>query len=359
MLLNTDVVIIGGGLSGLSLAHHLQNTGIDYQLFEARPELGGRIKAGGVGHENRRGVFDLGPAWFWPGQPRMYELVTRLGLKTFDQFASGTLSYEDEKGDVFRNQGFASMEGSFRIEGGITGVIQGLYDRLDQERVHLNAPIHSLKQNDAVEGIAPDGAPLFQAQRVVLALPPRIAEKISYHPPLPDAATQALRSIPTWMAGHAKVLTVYETPFWREAGLSGDAMSRFGPMVEIHDATDPISNMGALFGFVGVAAEARAGQEDTLKNAAVEQLVRIFGPKAENPLELLYQDWAVEVETATKDDLAPMYEHPTYGLPLSAKNLWDNCLFFGSTEIAPEFGGYLEGALEAAEIVTAQLTSEG
>jgi monoamine oxidase len=54
-----------------------------------------------------------------------------------------------------------------------------------------------------------------------------------------------------------------------------------------------------------------------------------------------------------------MYKHPTYGLPLSAKNLCDNCLFFEATEIAPGFGGYLEGALEAAEIITAQLTGEG
>ncbi len=60
-------------------------------------------------------------------------------------------------------------------------------------------------------------------------------------------------------------------PFWREKGLSGDAMSRYGPLVEVHDATDPKTGLGALFGFVGVPATGRLGQDETIKTAAIEQ----------------------------------------------------------------------------------------
>ncbi len=38
------------------------------------------------------------------------------------------------------------------------------------------------------------------------------------------------------MAGHAKVVALYERPFWREQGLSGDAISHCGTLAEIHDA---------------------------------------------------------------------------------------------------------------------------
>lgn len=356
MGLSTDVIIVGGGLSGLALADHLQRAGVDYQLFEARAKLGGRIKIGTVEDGNRQGAFDLGPAWFWPGQPRMRALIDRLGLTVFDQYATGTLSFEDERGQVFRERGYASMEGSYRIAGGLSRVIDGLAGGLDSERLHLDAPIGAVRDAGRVEALDRNGAMIVRGTRMVLALPPRVAETLGFDPMLPDRASQALRAIPTWMAGQAKIVAVYKTPFWRDAGLSGDAMSRFGPMVEIHDATDPTSDLGALFGFVGVPARAREGKRAALKEAALDQLTRLFGLEARTPLSLQVQDWAFEPETATEDDLAPPAGHPAYGLPHAVRDLWDSRLLFGSTETAPQFGGYLEGALEAAELMVDQIT---
>jgi phytoene dehydrogenase-like protein len=39
-----DVVIVGGGLAGLSCAHHLQKKGVNYRLIEASDRVGGRVK---------------------------------------------------------------------------------------------------------------------------------------------------------------------------------------------------------------------------------------------------------------------------------------------------------------------------
>ena len=61
-------------------------------------------------------------------------------------------------------------------------------------------------------------------------MPPRIAaHAISFTPNLLPDQMQALQAIPTWMAAHAKVVAVYETAFWRQMGLSGDAMSHTRP----------------------------------------------------------------------------------------------------------------------------------
>ena len=40
----TDVVVIGGGLAGLAAAADLKNAGLDVVLFEAQPQLGGRVR---------------------------------------------------------------------------------------------------------------------------------------------------------------------------------------------------------------------------------------------------------------------------------------------------------------------------
>ena len=341
----TDVLIIGGGFAGLSLAQHLAQAGVEFQLIEARDRFGGRIKTGHVD----AGYYDLGPGWFWPGQPRIAAMAQNLGLTTFEQYASGALCFEDEHGRVARGRGFASMQGSLRVVGGLGGMIAELADKLPGDRLHLGTAATHIAQG-AVKVATSGDVRRITAERIAVALPPRLAQHtISFEPALDAQADQAMEKIPTWMAGQAKVVAVYDRPFWRESGLSGDAMSRRGPMVEIHDASPAQDGPYALFGFVGVPAQGRQDQE-LLKMAALEQLVRLFGQDAEQPRDVFLKDWAFDGNTATNLDQAPVYAHPSYGLPAPLKAMQTRGVFFCGTEVAPTFGGYLEGALEAAEI---------
>lgn len=349
--MKTDIAIIGGGLSGLALARHLARDGCDFQLFEARNRFGGRI------HSLQHGgaAFDLGPSWFWPGQHRIAALTKALGLERFDQYAEGAVSYESETGEVFRNAGFASMQGSWRLQSGMTGLITGLAEHLPPERLHLGHEVQAITQQGEIQFRS---GQRWQARKVILALPPRLAAEVSFTPRLSPEQIKALQEIPTWMAGHAKFVALYETPFWREAGLSGDAMSRSGPLAEIHDASAPdliaghgtqTSAPAALFGFLGTSAELRQGQEAQLTKAALSQLARIFGPQAAHPIKTVLQDWATESHTATPHDQTPPRAHPAFGLPASLNAIWGGRLSLCGTEVAPEMGGYLEGALAAAE----------
>lgn len=364
--METDSLIVGGGLAGLSLARQLQRAAIDYHLVEARPRLGGRIATQYVRSHEQTAYFDTGPAWFWPGQPRIESLIKELGLTAFLQYADGELSFEDERGQVMRGQGYASMAGSFRLHGGLATLVDSLYEQLNPEQLSLNLRVtdiqrlttQSSKNTIFVTGIdAHNNIQTINCNRVVLALPPRVAaERIQFSPALPTKVISAMAEIATWMAGQAKIIAVYEHPFWRKAGLSGDAMSRRGPMVEIHDASPAQGGPYGLFGFVGVPANVRQQDVNQLRQAAIDQLGRLFGPDALNPIELILQDWACEPETATRLDHQPQYTHPAYGLPHVLSNLWQGQLLLGSTEVAAHFGGYLEGALEASEMVFAKIS---
>jgi monoamine oxidase len=201
-----------------------------------------------------------------------------------------------------------------------------------------------------------DGSQI-EARRVVLALPPRVlAQRVSFAPGLPEGAQRAMTGIPTWMAGQAKAVAVYDRAFWREAGLSGDAMSRAGPMVEVHDASPMSGGPFALFGFIGVPPRARLDAAG-LRAAVLQQFARLFGPQAANPKQFYLKDWALDAETAVVRDGEPLSQHPAYGLPAAMAGLWEERLLFGSTEVAPQFGGFLEGALEAAERAFAKLAA--
>ncbi|MEM8850412.1 MAG: FAD-dependent oxidoreductase [Pseudomonadota bacterium] len=336
----TSVIIVGGGLCGLSLAHALLAQGQDFQVLEGRDRIGGRVLT--------RDGLDLGPAWIWPGQPRIEALLNQLDLTPFEQFSTGDLLHEDAAGQVQRFRGRSGMEGALRVPGGLGAVATALADRLPPDTVRTGCHVQRIETGSDMLRLDTSTGPI-ETERCVLTLPPRIAAGL-----LPDLAADtlaALRAIPTWMAGHAKAVATYDQPFWRDAGLSGDAFSRRGPMVEMHDASTP-NGAAALFGFIGVPPAARR-KGDALQAAILKQFAHLFGPGAERPNALYLQDWAFDPFTATAADQAPLHAHPQYGpLPDPVPGR----LLIAGTEMAQMHGGLVEGALEAAEAAFDRLT---
>ncbi len=345
--MDTQILIVGGGLSGLALARRLDAAGIDWQLVEARARWGGRILTRMIEQQN----FDFGPSWFWPGQPRITTLIQQLGLVSFDQAYQGEQLYQDERGQVHRGQGMVSMQGSWRIQGGMAELIAHLVTDLPAERLHLNSGIKQVSQLAQGVQAQSESGDVYFAETVVLAVPPRVALQLTFEPALSDSVTLAASNVSTWMAGHAKAVAVYEHAFWKEQGLSGDASSRIGPLVEVHDASPAAGGPYALFGFVGVPAEQRKGNAQALEQAIQNQLIQLFGQAAADPISLEVKDWAFDSRTATALDQQPVYQHPAYGRAKALSNLWQDRLHFGSTEMGAEFGGFLEGALEVADEV--------
>lgn len=343
--MQTKTLIVGGGLSGLALADRLHRESSDFLLVEAADRFGGRIKSAKIGGS----AFDVGPAWFWPGQPRIQALVDRFSLEVFDQYSQGDSMVETADGRVLRAQGYASMQGSLRLSAGLGSLITAFVNELPVERLHLDAAVTALTRTNGIVR-AETNIGSISARHVIVTTAPRVAEAtIAFGPALPESASQALQSIPTWMAGHAKILAIYDKPFWRHEGLSGDAMSQRGPLVEIHDASLPLERGYALFGFVGFPPEYRQTMEASLKQMAIDQLARLFGAEAEQPSELLIEDWAQNALIATPADYADTGSHPIYGRPPALTGLWHGALSFASTEMAQGFGGFMEGALEAGE----------
>ena len=341
---SVQTLIVGGGLSGLAISEVLETQGHDYMLVEARNRFGGRIKT----EYHGLGYFDMGPAWFWPGQPRILSLIDRFGLKKFDQFSKGSLIFEDSTGQVERERGISSMEGAWRLKGGLAELIKTLSDLVPKTKKCLNAKVTALVKTDKSITVSLGNGEEIVAEQVILALPPRVATQINFLPTLPLMAIHSMNNVATWMAGQAKALAVYDKPFWREDGLSGDAMSRVGPMVEMHDASPETGGPYALSGFLGIPPQGRLDKQ-LLERNVLSQLGRLFGAEAKNPLKIYIKDWAFDSYTSIDADKKPLYSHPKYGMPAEIIGLWDKKLYFAGTEVATQFGGYIEGALEAAE----------
>lgn len=355
-----DVVIVGAGLSGLYAAYLLEQAGYAPVVLEARERLGGRVWSDAPQGQAHR--FDLGPTWLWPAiNPRMERLAQQLDLQVFTQFNSGAVVVEGVNNDVRR---YASSYGedtsSKRIEGGMLQLVHALFQRLQRSTLVLNTAVTAIHQQD-------DGRLVVHAQRngtdtqwtaahVITAVPLRVlAARVDFEPAWPSELLHTLSNTPTWMAGQAKLVATYAQPFWRAERLSGTAQSHRGPLVEIHDASSADGSQAALFGFFGVQAKFRQQLgEAKLLELGLQQLERLFGPEAANPLWAEVKEWSTDPWTATPEDSLPLGHHPNYARPV-LPDAWQSSLYLAGTESAPDYGGYLEGALEAAELAVAQL----
>ncbi len=77
---NSQVIVIGAGLSGLNAALLLEEQGLKVQVIEGRERVGGRV----LSHRNVPGNPESGGTSFGPGYARIVDTCNRLGVPRID-----------------------------------------------------------------------------------------------------------------------------------------------------------------------------------------------------------------------------------------------------------------------------------
>jgi putrescine oxidase len=391
--IDTDVVIVGAGATGLTAATELVKAGRKVVVLEARDRVGGRLWTG----EIDGAMLEIGGQWVSPDQDALIETLEELGLETYPRYREGVNVYlgpDGERrtfeGEIFpvppateqeiltliekldalvaqidperpwehpdakdldeisfarwletqtddeearENVGMfiagamltkpahafsalqallmAASAGSFsnlvdadfildrRVVGGLQQVPLLLAERLGSEVVRTGQPVRTLRWHAdaaasprAVVAVTDDLE--VHATEAILAMPPILFSRISYEPPLPRRQQQLHQHLS--MGFVIKVHAVYETPFWREQGLSGTAFSPYELVHEAYDNTNHEDPRGTLVGFV--ADEAADGvfslTADERKARILESMSHYYGEQAKHPVVYYESDWGSE-----------------------------------------------------------------
>lgn len=89
------VVIIGGGIAGLSTAWYLQQQGINYTIIEKGSQWGGKIRTETLEADDGRFIVEVGPDSFISQKPWAKQLAIEIG------FDSQLLGTNDDKRETF------------------------------------------------------------------------------------------------------------------------------------------------------------------------------------------------------------------------------------------------------------------
>ncbi len=216
----------------------------------------------------------------------------------------------------------------------------------------LNAPVHIVEHNAAGVRVVSDTIAV-EAQRAIIAIPPTLAGRLRYKPALPGYRDQLTQRMP--MGTIIKVHCLYETPFWREEGLSGQATSFDGIIRVTFDNSPESGKPGVLMGFIE-GNEARIWGKRSLEErraAALACLRRYFGEKAAHPYEYIEQNWADEEYTrGCYAGIMIPGAWTTYGEALRAPI---GRLHWAGTETATVWNGYLDGAIQSGQRAAAEV----
>jgi monoamine oxidase len=247
-----------------------------------------------------------------------------------------------------------------RIVGGSIRIAETMAAQLG-DRVRLGSPVRTVAQDAAGVRVTTRDGESFEGRHVIVTLPPTLAGRLEYDPPLPSWRDQLTQRLP---AGSVmKVYAVYDRPFWRREGLNGQVASDTGPVKVTFDNSPPSGTPGVLMGFVEAGDGRRLARRtaEERREAVLECFTRYFGPAAAAPREFLERDW-----------MAEEFSRGCYGAHFTP-GVWTHYghalrepvgrIHWAGAECSPVWNGYMEGAVrsgeDAASAVLHQLASAG
>lgn len=435
-----QVVIIGGGFSGIAAAKKLHQAGVSFLVLEARERLGGRVYT----KQFEQGYYlDFGGQWIGPTQDRMYELCKEHGLSYFETYNQGknildlgtklktyrgtipkldifsllnldwlirkleklarqidpTAPWNHPKAKAFDSQNLehflqansktnacyqvirlgcetifacdpheisllhalfyirsgTSLECLINVKGGaqqdrIKGGMQTLVEAMAKpflNQILFQYPAQQIHYSENGVEILGEGFSI-SASKVILAVPPPLLAQIEFSPALPEAKAKLLQSYR--MGRVAKCFMIYDKPFWRELGFSGQSVSDDKtPFQAFYDCSPADAGKGILMGFVvGSRADRFFDKTKTArKEEMTSVLTRYFGEKAKDALA--YEEFSMTDEVWSKGCYAGLMKADAWTTFQDAYRQSLPPLYFAGTEAATKWHGYIEGAVHAGE----------
>ena len=233
-----------------------------------------------------------------------------------------------------------------RIEGGVQPVAEALAARLTPGTVRLGEPVSRITQDEHGVVVDVSSGPL-RARRVVVAVPPTLAGRITYEPALPARRDQLVQHMP--QGSVIKFHVLYDEPWWRDEGLSGLIMCPHEPIGVTFDCTPPAGTPGLISGFFEGPDAVAYGERTTneRRDVVVDVLARALGERARDIIDYIDLDWSAEPFT-----------RGCYGahLPPGAWTVYGPALrqpvghiHWAGTETAERWTGYIDGAIDSGE----------
>lgn len=249
--------------------------------------------------------------------------------------------------DFIQSTGGIGLPPGFRaVKGGLFSLPDAMGRDLG-DAVVLRSPVRTIHRlgDQGVEVVS--DRVTVRAKAVIIALSPALVDRIDFQPGLPLRRRFLHRN---WLEiPGIKAVLQYESPFWREAGLSGLANGDLPGAAFVQDHTAAGQSAGVLVCFYNANEKADWSLlEDPIARgeARLKALTEYFGPQAAKPVAVgeynwLADDWSAGCSYGLYPGVWTQYG-PVLREPCDR-------IFWAGTDTAQTFQGSVEGAVSAGK----------
>ena len=294
--------------------------------------------------EGGRFLVEVGIEAVFAAEPRDVSLLWLL----FYTACAGNETTPGDLNRLFNTPGGAQEK---RLKGGSFLIPAGIAKQLGR-RVVLGSPVRRIVQKGSRVLVESDRMNV-SARQVVVAMNPAMTGKIRYEPALPAIREQLTQRFPNGSV--VKCEAIYDKPFWRDSGLTGQVVSDADPVRITFDNSPPDGTPGVLLGFIEGQAARRWGQRpaEERKQAVLANFATFFGDAARTPRRYIEKDWSNEVwsrgcYTGFTGPGVLLDYGPAIRTPVGR-------VHWAGSETATIWNGYMEGAVRSGERVAREV----
>ncbi len=398
---DVDVVVIGAGFTGLTVATELQRHGVTFVVVEARDRVGGKAESR---LDPRGRLVDTGAQFANHDMTQVMSLAEHAGANVVSSDHTGapvTVPAALEGDPWAVAEALLGTLGADHLDDGRSAMewatdsnvphptIEAIRSAIDGSTCHdshrvpvsylaqlnmrtlsthrelqlwfaesmhslavhladglgvgvrLGCPVRAVHLHDeSADVVAMDQ--VWHTREVVVAVPPSAYSVLGFTPALPDDIAGAAAAFSPGTV--LKYLLGYEAPFWTHHGRNGIGRFLSPPGLYFADASLP--GAATLVGFVGgtTAREWSRHSEQQRHEAIVHHASEAFGPAALGPHTVVEGMWAPD-EWGGGGYSNVLTTHAPHAADVLANGM--PLVTFASTELALRFPGYVEGAITA------------
>ncbi|GEN50916.1 flavin monoamine oxidase family protein [Alkalibacterium pelagium] len=239
----------------------------------------------------------------------------------------------------------------YQASGPLNNVITHLTAQLG-DAIHYHEPVISIDKIEGTYQLKTEHGNTFEGRALILAIPPTVANRID----MPDSLQNHFReSLDSFLDGSVIKLTfLYDEDFWRHHKVGGKEKKVFGVIyvgnegVNVMDSSNG-EDENRLTMFIGgdKAKDLVKVPPQVRENFALDRLIDVFGEEAEGYKDIEESIWVdspytgggygAMVHTEGNEDADDFL-----GVPFEQ-------VVFASTELAPQFPHFMEGAIRSGK----------
>jgi monoamine oxidase len=240
-----------------------------------------------------------------------------------------------------------------RVIGGMGAIYRPMAAELG-DVIQLSQPVRHIAQDDDGVTVRSERDSI-RARRAIVAVPLAIASQIAYEPMLPTDRSFLHQRMPS--GSIVKISIVYDEPFWRADGLSGQSAAPGSLATVTIDACTDTGTPGILCVVIEgpIARQYERLEEGERRQAILDALVERFGAKAGKPVDYVEQNWTRERYSG-----GGMLSHAPPGvLTEFGHALREPCgrIHWAGTESSAKMCGWIDGAIRSGERAASEATA--